>query len=55
MIKLIEEDRCVELVELLDYHDVRSGLVFCNTQRMVEELEYLADSRIKPPVSTVLS
>jgi ATP-dependent RNA helicase DeaD len=26
------------LVRILDYHRVRSGLVFCNTQQMVEEL-----------------
>lgn len=26
------------LVRVIDFHDVRSGLVFCNTQRMVEEL-----------------
>ncbi len=26
------------LTRLIDFHDVRSGLIFCNTQRMVEEL-----------------
>lgn len=26
------------LSRLIDFHDVRSGLIFCNTQRMVEEL-----------------
>jgi ATP-dependent RNA helicase DeaD len=26
------------LVRLLDYHDVSSGVIFCNTQHMVEEL-----------------
>jgi ATP-dependent RNA helicase DeaD len=26
------------LVRLIEWHDVRSGLIFCNTQRMVEEL-----------------
>jgi len=26
------------LVRLIEFHDVRSGLIFCNTQRMVEEL-----------------
>jgi ATP-dependent RNA helicase DeaD len=26
------------LLRLLEFHDVRSGLIFCNTQRMVEEL-----------------
>jgi len=26
------------LVRLLEFHDARSGLIFCNTQRMVEEL-----------------
>jgi ATP-dependent RNA helicase DeaD len=32
------------LARLLDFHDVKSGIVFCNTQRMVEELaDRLAD------------
>jgi ATP-dependent RNA helicase DeaD len=26
------------LTRVIDFHDVRSGLIFCNTQRMVEEL-----------------
>jgi len=26
------------LSRLIDFHDVRSGIIFCNTQRMVEEL-----------------
>jgi ATP-dependent RNA helicase DeaD len=31
-------EKFAALARLLDFHDVRSGLVFCNTQRMVEEL-----------------
>ncbi|MFM9057953.1 MAG: DEAD/DEAH box helicase [Planctomycetaceae bacterium] len=31
-------DKFAALSRLIDFHDVRSGLIFCNTQRMVEEL-----------------
>lgn len=33
------------LVRILDYHRVRSGIVFCNTQQMVEELADTLGSR----------
>jgi ATP-dependent RNA helicase DeaD len=31
-------EKLAALSRLIDYHDVRSGIIFCNTQRMVEEL-----------------
>ncbi|MFM7108114.1 MAG: DEAD/DEAH box helicase [Planctomycetaceae bacterium] len=31
-------EKFAALARLIDFHDVRSGLIFCNTQRMVEEL-----------------
>jgi len=31
-------EKFAALSRLIDFHDVRSGLIFCNTQRMVEEL-----------------
>lgn len=33
------------LCRAIDFHDVRSGLIFCNTQRMVEELADLLVAR----------
>lgn len=31
-------DKFAAVSRLIDFHEVRSGLIFCNTQRMVEEL-----------------
>jgi ATP-dependent RNA helicase DeaD len=36
------------LARLIDFHDVRSGLIFCNTQRMVEELADALAARGSP-------
>lgn len=35
----------IALCRAIDFHDVRSGLIFCNTQRMVEELADLLLAR----------
>jgi ATP-dependent RNA helicase DeaD len=36
--ELRHHEKFAALTRLIDFHDVRSGLIFCNTQRMVEEL-----------------
>jgi ATP-dependent RNA helicase DeaD len=36
--EVLHHQKFAALSRLVDFHDVRSGLIFCNTQRMVEEL-----------------
>ena len=38
-------DKFAALARVIDFHDVRSGLIFCNTQRMVDELADMLSAR----------